>query len=64
MTYFEFLPRYLYFVEGAKRRHPKKEAARRDKKETEYNCYGEELNNVDYVEQPDLLIGAEDDFIT
>ena len=46
------------------KRHPKKEAARRDKKETEYNCYGEELNNVDYVEQPDLLIGAEDDFIT
>tara|TARA_R100001377_G_C3181049_1_gene106670 strand:+ start:324 stop:491 length:168 start_codon:yes stop_codon:yes gene_type:complete len=55
MTYFEFLPRSLYFGKGAKRKH---------KKETEYNCYGEELNNVDYVEQPDLLVGAEDDFIT
>ncbi len=55
MTYFDSIPRNLYFGEGVKRKK---------KKETEYNCYGEELNNVDEIQPTDLLVGVEDDFVT
>ena len=45
MTYFDCIPRNLHFGEGVKRFKPNKP--------TEYNCYGEPLNNVNNEPEPD-----------
>jgi len=49
MTYFDCIPRNLHFGEGVKRPKPNKP--------TEYNCYGEPLNNFNNEpEQDDLVL--------
>ena len=45
MTYFDCIPRNLHFGEGVKKFKPNKP--------TEYNCYGEALNNVNNEPEPD-----------
>jgi len=48
MTYFDCIPRNLHFGQGVKRPKPNKT--------TEYNCYGEPLNNVNNEPDPDDLV--------